>query len=240
MDFYRRIKSKFKRLSEENNLGRDVIQVRVRTLSPEEAIGNPEDKDYPLIKGRERMMEAEFKGSAGQAFTDMYGNFLGDMNEVLNMDLNNNFRRAVFLASFNAVTRHLGLSDKTVHCKDEAPPKCASELVTYIHKNFGQPRIAMVGLQPRMVQSLAAAFDLRVVDMDEENIGREKFGVTIGPPEEAGPNIEWSDLALVTGSSLTNDTLRTFIGLRQTVVYGVTIAGAAACFGLNRFCPYGS
>ncbi|MCL5123613.1 MAG: hypothetical protein M1511_03775 [Deltaproteobacteria bacterium] len=121
MDFYRRIKNEFTRLSERNNLGAETIQIRVRTLSPEEAIGNPEDKDYPLTKGRERMMEAEFKGCFGQAFTDMYGNFSGDMNYVLQMELNNNFRRAIFLASFNAVTRYLGIADKTVHCKDEAP-----------------------------------------------------------------------------------------------------------------------
>ncbi|MGA8832560.1 MAG: Rossmann-like domain-containing protein [Desulfomonilaceae bacterium] len=240
MDFYRRIRNKFTRLSEEKNLGAETVNVRVRTLSPEEAIGNPEDKDYPLTKGRERMMEAELRGCFGQAFTDMYGNFSGDMNEVLHMDLNNNFRRAVFLASFNAVTRYLGISDKTVHCKDEAPPRCARELVSYIRKNYGQPRIAMVGLQPRMVEALSSEFDLRVVDMDEDNIGHEKFGVTIGPPEDSSENLAWCDLALVTGSALTNDTLKDLIGFKQTLVFGVTIAGPAACFGLTRFCPYGS
>ncbi len=240
MDFYRRIRNKFTRLSEENNLGAEIINVRVRTLSPEEAIGNPEDKDYPLTKGRERMMEAELKGCFGQAFTDMYGNFCGNMNDVLQMELNNNFRRAIFLASFNAVARYLGIADKTVHCKDDAPPRCALELVSYIRENFGQPRIAMVGLQPRMVQALSKEFDLRVVDMDDENIGREKFGVTIGPPEDSPGNLAWCDLALVTGSALTNDTLKDLIGIKRTLVFGVTIAGPAACFGLTRFCPYGS
>ena len=240
MDFYRRIKNEFTRLSERNNLGAETIQIRVRTLSPQEAIGNPEDKDYPLTKGRERMMEAEFKGCFGQAFTDMYGNFSGDMNDVLQMELNNNFRRAIFLASLNAVTRYLGIADKTVHCKDEAPPLCARELVSYIRENFGQPRIAMVGLQPRMVQALSKEFDLRVVDMDEDNIGREKFGVTIGAPGETPENIAWCDLAFVTGSALTNDTLDDLMGSKQTLVFGVTIAGPAACLGLRRFCPYGS
>ena len=240
MDFYRRIKNEFTRLSERNNLGAETIQIRVRTLSPEEAIGNPEDKDYPLTKGRERMMEAEFKGCFGQAFTDMYGNFSGDMNDVLKMELNNNFRRAIFLASFNAVTRYLGIADKTVHCKDEAPPICARELVSYIRENFGQPRIAMVGLQPRMVQALSKEFDLRVVDMDEDNIGHEKFGVTIGAPDETPANLAWCDLAFVTGSALTNDTLDDLMGSKQTLVFGVTIAGPAACLGLRRFCPYGS
>ncbi|MGC8602824.1 MAG: Rossmann-like domain-containing protein, partial [Desulfomonilaceae bacterium] len=202
--------------------------------------GDPEDQDYPLIKGRERMMEAKFKDCCGQAFTDMYGDFSGDMDAVLNMELKNNFRRAVFLASFNAVTRYLRIADKTIHCKDEAPPLCARELVTYIRGKFGKPRIAMVGLQPRMVQSLSQQFDLRVVDMDEDNIGQRKFGVKIGGPEETPENLSWCDLALVTGSALTNDTLKDLMGSKETLVFGVTIAGPAACLGLNRFCPYGS
>jgi uncharacterized protein (DUF4213/DUF364 family) len=227
-------------LSVEHNLRDETIQVQVRPLSPREAIGDPEHKDYPIIKGRERMMEAEFRGCFGQDFTDMYGNFSGNINEVLSIDTTNNFRRAVFLASFNAVTRYLRIADKTVHCKDEAPPKCARELVSYVRENFGQPRITMVGLQPRMVQALSKEFDLRVVDMDEDNIGQDKFGVTIGAPDETPANLAWCDLALVTGSALTNDTLKDLMGSKQTLVFGVTIAGPAACFGLKRFCPYGS
>jgi hypothetical protein len=98
----------------------------------------------------------------------------------------------------------------------------------------------MVGFQPRMFEALSAEFDIRVVDMDEKNIGQTKFGITIGPPEDSPTNIAWSDLALVTGSSLTNDTFKTLVGLRPVLIYGVTMAGAAACLGLKRFCPYGS
>jgi hypothetical protein len=91
-----------------------------------------------------------------------------------------------------------------------------------------------------MVQALSKEFDLRVVDMDEDNIGQDKFGVTIGAPDETPVNLAWCDLALVTGSALTNDTLKDLMGSKQTLVFGVTIAGPAACLGLRRFCPYGT
>jgi len=48
-----------------------AIGLVAAALSPEEAIGNPEDRDYPLIVGKERLMQAEFRGALGQAFTDM-------------------------------------------------------------------------------------------------------------------------------------------------------------------------
>ncbi len=217
-----------------------VIDVRVRTLSPEEALGNPEHQDYPLVKGRERMMEAELLGSRGQAFTDMYGNFSGTLGEVCSMGLENNFRRAVFLSTLNAVCRHLGLATRTVHCRDDQPPLCARELVKFVRDRHGSPRIALVGLQPRMVQLLGQEFALRVTDLDPENVGTKRFGVPIQRPEETAENIRWCELALVTGTTLTNDTVRELVTMKPTIFYGVTVAAAAHILELKRFCPYGS
>jgi hypothetical protein len=44
-------------------------------------------------------MQAEFAGSFGQAFTDMYSDFEGTLQDVLAMELNNNYRRAIFVAT---------------------------------------------------------------------------------------------------------------------------------------------
>jgi uncharacterized protein (DUF4213/DUF364 family) len=156
------------------------------------------------------------------------------------MDLNNNFRRGIFIASLNAVTRYLGLADKTIHCKDKAPRECAAELVDYIKENYGQPKIAMVGFQPRMVEALAKQFEIRVTDMDQENIGQEKFGVKIDDPARTKENLEWCDIALVTGTTIVNDTIDQFLIAKPVIFYGATIAGAAELQGLNRFCPLGS
>ena len=239
MDYYRRLQQNFLEIIEQHQWGHELIHVTVQTLTPEEAIGAPEHNDYPLVKGRERMMEAQFKGALGQAFTDMYGAYRGTLIDTVRMELKDNYRRTVFLATLNAVTRHLGTVEKTVHCKDESPPICAKELASYIRKTLGKPRIAMVGLQPRMVQALSTDFDLRVVDMDDDNIGQEKFGVRIGGPDKTVENLSWCDLALVTGTVFTNASLQDLLEKKTTIFYGVTVSGAAKILNLDRFCPLG-
>jgi hypothetical protein len=234
------IKKEFIRLVNENGLGGEEVIVRAAALSPEQAIGNPEDKDYPLVRGVERLMQAEFRGCRGQAFTDMYGNFSGQLADIAAMDLKNNFRRAIFISSLNAVMRYLGLIDQTVHCKDNQPRECGREMVKYVEKNYGQPRVAMVGFQPRMVEALAKKFELRVTDMDKDNIGKEKLGVRIYDPGQTGENMEWCDIAVVTGTTVVNDTIDQFRTNKPVVFYGITISGAAKLLGLNSFCPLGS
>lgn len=240
MEFFDSIRDVFQHLVCEKDWQDKTVDVRVKTLKPEEAIGNPEHQDYPLIKGKERMMEADFLGSRGQAFTDMYGSFSGALAEVGAMKLENNYRRAIFLATLNAVARRLGLVEKTVHCKDDQPPKCAKELASYIKQNFGKPRVALVGLQPRMAEALAREFELRVTDMDADNVGTTKFGISIQGPEHNADNIAWCDVALVTGTTLTNESIRELLAEKPTIFYGVTIAAAARFMNLTRFCPCGT
>ena len=210
-----------------------------QALTPEEAIGNPEDKDYPLITGRERMMQAEFRNTCGQAYTDMYGNYSGKLIDIANMELKNNFRRAIFISSLNATMRYLGLIDKTMHCKDNEPRECSTKLVEYVMKKYGHPKIAMVGLQPRMVESLAKSFDIKVTDMDYANINSEKFGVIIQSPEKTKEHLDWCDLIVVTGSTIVNDTINDFLINKPVIFYGVTISGAAKVLGLENFCYCG-
>jgi hypothetical protein len=237
---YQTMRERFIKLIKEHGLEGEEIIVRAATLTPEQAIGNPEDKDYPIVKGVERLMQAEFREGRGQAFTDRYGNFSGRLADIASMELNNNFRRAVFVSSLNAVMRQLGLADQTVHCKNKQPKECSLELAKYIETNYGQPRIAMVGFQPRMVEALAEKFELKVTDMDQENIGREKFGVVIDGPDKTKENLDWCNIAVVTGTTVVNDTIEQFGITKPVVFYGVTISGAARLLGLNRFCPFGS
>jgi hypothetical protein len=236
---YKAIKKEFAKIVSQNGLESEEVMIKAAPLSPKEAIGNPEDKDYPLVIGRERLMQAEFKGAFGQAFTDMYGNFSGSLAEIVKMDFNNNFRRAIFISSLNAVMRYLGMVDKTVHCRNEQPRRCAYELVGYVRKQYDQPKIAFVGFQPRMVEALSNEFDLRVIDLDEDNIGQEKFGVRIYGPEETNAMLRWCDIAIVTGTTLVNDTIGQFQISNPVLYYGVTISGVAKLLKLNHFCYYG-
>jgi len=233
------LKEKFGSIVAEHNWGGEEIIVTAQTLSPEEAIGNPEEDDYPILKGRERIVEAQFRGARGHAFTDMFGNWRGTINEILRMEIKNNFRRAVFISTLNAVLRYLGKVEGTVHCKDRAPQECSKVLVEKIRSEFGNPKVFLVGFQPRMAEALAKKFPLRITDLDEANIGTEKFGVKIQPPHEAKGNIDWCDLMVVTGSTAVNNTMKEFIGKKPVIFYGVTVAGPAYLLGLNRFCPFG-
>ncbi|MCK5230941.1 MAG: hypothetical protein KAR13_11780, partial [Desulfobulbaceae bacterium] len=75
VDIYEELKHRALELLKDKNLLNERVQVKARPLSTKEAIGNPEDDDFPLQKGKERLMQAEFLGAKGQAFTDSYGNF---------------------------------------------------------------------------------------------------------------------------------------------------------------------
>jgi hypothetical protein len=236
IDVYDEIRLKAYALCKSQNLLTQSVRVRARVLSTEEAIGNPEADDFPLQKGKEKLMQAEFFDSMGQAFTDRYGDFDGVLENILQMNLGNNFRRAVFIATLNAVLRHMKLIEKTVHCRDRGPSDCADELVRYLKSMYGFVKVAQIGFQPRMVESLTTNFSLRVLDLDPDNIGTQKFQVTVEGPENTEDVIDWADLLLVTGTTLVNGTIEEFLGRKPMLFYGTTIAGAAYLMNWERFC----
>ena len=236
---YNIIKEEFAKIMKENGLELEEVMIQATPLSPQQAIGSPEDKDYPLVIGDERLMQAQFRDCLGQAFTDMYGDFSGRLSDIVEMDLRNNFRRAIFISSLNAVMRYLGLITKTIHCKNNEPRECSYELVKYIERNYGHPRVAFIGFQPRMVETLSQNFELRVADMARDNIGQEKFGVMIHGPDKTPEHLNWCDIALITGTTIVNDTFSQFGISKPVIFYGITISGVAKLLGLNHFCYYG-
>jgi hypothetical protein len=240
INVYQEIRLKAYELCKSQNFLGQPVRIRARTLSTEEAIGNPEADDFPLQKGKEKLMQAEFFDSLGQAFTDRYGDFDGVLENVLQMNLKNNFRRAVFVATLNAVLRHMKLIEKTVHCRDRGPGECATELARYLKSANGSLKVAQIGFQPRMVECLATNFPLRVLDLNLDNIGTQKFQVNIEGPENTEDAIDWADLLLVTGTTLVNGTIGKFLGKKPTVFYGTTVAGAAHLMKWDRFCARSS
>ena len=233
---YDEIKVQARPILEAQGLMDKRVRVEARALSTEEAIGNPEGDDFPLQKGKERLMQAELEGALGQAFTDRYGDFEGTLKEIFTMPLKNNFRRAVFVATLNAALRAQGRAKRTIHCHDQGPSLCAADLARHIRTRYGHVRIGQVGFQPAMAEALAASFPLRVLDMDPDNIGTEKRGVRIEGADAQEDVIAWADLLLVTGTTLVNDTTADFLNGKPVLFYGTTIAGAAALMGWERFC----
>lgn len=240
MDYLEELRKRWWSKVIENNLESKKIFVEMKALKPEEAIGHPIGREYPLLKGREVMIQAEINGAIGQAFTDEPTTLEGTLEELSKLDIQKNSERALLVAGINATYRLLGLIKGTRHCKDDGPEQCAGKISDYLHQLHGGSRICMIGLQPAILHHLSERFhELRVTDMDEENIGREYHGVLIEPYTKNLEVIRWADIVLATGSALVNNTIEEIINSahnKQLYFYGVTIAAFSYEFNLKRLC----
>ena len=228
------------RLREENLLN-DKVLLEAKVLSAVEAIGNPEEYDFPLLKGKEKIVEANFNDHLGHAFTDTYGGFSGSLEEVFAMDSSNNYRRALQVATINALSSYWGFLEDTIHCKDKQPKICAGQCVNFVKKNYpAVERITLIGYQPALIDAFSKKYMLKVLDLDKDNIGEQKFGQTILDGSMClNSAVEWAQLVLSTGTTVVNGTIDEILnvaGKEKVIFYGVTISGVAAVLGLNRIC----
>jgi len=243
-----RVKEALSAIVADHQLGRESVRVVVGPLSAAQAIGHPERQDYPLLEGKEVMMEAEVRGSFGQAFTDRPRSFEGSVEDVQRLTLDTSDNRAVFISTLNAVACHVGIARGTRHCRDDDPETCGAEIASRLFRDFGRIRIGLVGFQPAMLAHLTERFgagNVRCTDLSAANIGSCKCGVGIEDGRtDTGKVIDWCDLLLVTGSAIVNATFDEIYAQAVTsrrkplVVFGVTGAGAAALLGLERVCPF--
>ncbi len=224
------------------------VSVLGRPLTPEEAIGTPGRRDFPIVLGRERVLEARVRGARGHAFTDDAREFEGTLAEVIELALDTPHRRAIYTATLNAVLTGLGRVDRTVHCRDEDPEHCAREIAETVLERHGRVRVGLVGLNPALAERLAETFGpdrVRITDLDERNRGSVRFGVEIWDGAARNPElIETSDVVILTGTTLVNGTFDDlWARIRRAgkigIVYGVTAAGVAALAGFERLCPRG-
>lgn len=242
---YRRLQEEFIALAEDNDLLDEEIVIQTKILETAEAIGKPDRQDYPLLKGKEFLMEASFRGVRGQAYTDDPAAFYGPLKGVVHLTLQTTGERALFIACLNAVVRYLKPELKTVHCKDNEPEECAREIADFV-KAFKSDFIGLVGLQPAILECLATEFgpqNLACLDRDEAFRGHTKFGVPItwSDRESLEELFSRADLVLVTGSTIVNGSLLEILNLAERSAvpiyfFGTSIAGAAHLLGLNRLC----
>ena len=238
-ELYHELREKFAAIIEEHGIASSEVTIKARALSAQEAIGDTQRKDFPILEGKEILMMAEYQSAFGQAFTSTPADFSGTLSQILSIDLvNDDHGRALFVATMNAVLRKLGLADHTVHCKDDEPEQCALDMVGQLRESYGQPKIALVGYQPAMIEALSGPFELEVLDLNPANVGQTRYGVEIKHGIDDFKQVtDWADLILCTGSTLCNGTIADYISLDKEVVYfGTTVAGAAALLGLKRLC----
>lgn len=239
-ELYDRILERFLALPRIHDLLNGQITVQAKTLTPVEAIGVTERKDYPILTGKDVMIEASYKGARGQAFTDAPSFYSGPLQEILQMPFATDAHaRGLLIATVNAVMSYLGLCDRAVHCRDNGPKQCGKDVADWLKTNYGDPRILQVGYQPSILQNLTGTFPaVRVLDLNPQNIGQTCFGVVVedGALDLRDP-IDWAELILCTGSTVCNGTLVDYLELEKEVLfYGTTLAGVASLLNLPRLC----
>jgi uncharacterized protein (DUF4213/DUF364 family) len=241
-------RARFREIVENRRLLDLEVSVLTTSLTPEEAIGAPGRRDFPIAVGRERVIEAEVLGAKGHAFTDSPGDFAGSLEEVLNLELITHRSRAIFVATLNAVLRHLEMVRATVHCRDDDPESCAKEIASVLFQRYGKAQVGLIGLNPAIAERLVDRFGpthVRITDLNSEEIGSKRFGVEIWDGDDRTEDlIALSDVVLVTGTTIVNGTFdRIWEQIRRRkkdfLLYGVTAAGVSELLGLERICPCG-
>lgn len=239
---YKDIQTKFLDILEKYQVDTNEAILTSKGLSPEEAIGITERKDYPILTGKEVMLQAEYKGSYGQAFTDAPSEFNGSLDDVLKMDIfNDAHARGLYFAMMNAVLTHLGLTDHTVHCKSAEPAQCAPKYIEWLKQHYIAKKITLVGYQPSLFQTLSNDPDLfvRCLDLNPDNIGQVRFGVTVEHGfDDYTDATKWADLILCTSSVFANATMDYYMDINKEVLFfGITGAAPIYLLNLNRHCP---
>ena len=245
-EMYAELKEALKDIAVENGLLESEVNITAKILTPEEAIGKTERKDFPLLQGKESLIQADFKNALGQAFTDIPRTFRGKLEKILELRLTDNAERALIIATLNALMRYVGIINDTVHCKDKEPELCAKEMVRIIIDKYSSDvRIGIVGFQPAIIDNFSrrlSAENLNVTDLDIDNINKIKYGVSIWDGGEMTEKLfETCDVVLATGSTIINDSLSQLISLsdkyqKPLYLYGTTIAGASKILNLERLC----
>lgn len=243
---YAELKKALNDIAAEKGLMESEVNITAKILTPEEAIGKTERKDFPLLQGKESLIQADFKKALGQAFTDTPRSFKGKFKEILKLKLTDNGERALFVAALNALMRYVGMVNGTIHCKDKEPELCAKEIArAIIDKYSPDVRIGIVGFQPAIIDNFStrlSAENLNVTDLDIDNINKIKYGVSIWDGKEMTEELfKTCDIILATGSTIVNDSMPQLISLsdkyqKPLYLYGTTIAGASMILNLKRLC----
>ncbi len=229
--FYSQLKERFSLLAHQYSLLQEDVAITARILKNEEAIGNPTRRDYPLLKGKEFLMEARFGDCRGQAFTDAPGEKKAALAEIIALPLDRSRNRALFIAALNAVMRYLRPEIVTVHCHDDEPEDCAGKIIRQLQQQSVHS-IGLVGLQPAILEALTETFgadNISCVDRDESRRGETKYGVPIqwGDERETAALFKRSAVVLATGSTVVNGTLPGLLELGERLRRPIFFYGTA-------------
>lgn len=231
-------------LNKNEELKLSEINISSKALKNEEAIGCPDRDDFPLLRGKEVLLQAEVDGSIGQAFTSDPIAYRGKIKDLLDLSDERLGNYALLVASVNAVGHKLGIADHTVHCKNNEPEECAKKISKYILEKHGMCNIGIIGYQPAILENCVSIFGsdrINLSDLSQSNIGSFRFGVKVLDGfADTKKLIEFSDVLLITGSILANGTYKNIlneIGNKPYYLFGTTCSALASINNIDRLCP---
>jgi len=228
---YTKLKTALINLAKVNGLLESEVNITAKILTPKEAIGETERKDFPLLQGKEFLIQADFKNALGQAFTDAPSNFKGKLKKILELKLTDNNDRALFIATLNAVMRYVDAADKTIHCKNNEPELCAKEIARIIVDNYGTDvNVGIIGFQPAIIDNFSKSLpdqNIKVTDLDKDNINNTRYGVLIWDGRKMAEELFKTLSQLISLSDKYQ---------RPLYLYGTTIAGTSKILNLERLC----
>ena len=246
MTLLEKTRNKFLHILQDKNISGDE-PLSAEPLGVEEALGDPAPyKDFALQRGVEKLVEVSCGKERGQAFTSFPLRWQGSLGEVLDLDLECDRNRALLVGTMNAVGRRFNLVDRTIHCKNDGPKKCGRVMALELQKIIRPNQLlGIVGYQPALLEHIATLLqpeNIRVVDLNPDNIGRISYGVPIWDGiKDIDRLAEECTLFLVTGSALVNNTLDGVLEIihrqkKRAILFGTTIAFTASVLGFDWFC----
>jgi hypothetical protein len=231
-------------LAQSEELDSLEITINSKALKNEEAIGHPDRDDFPLLRGKEVLLQAEVGGSLGQAFTSDPISYHGSIKKLLELPAERPGNHALMIATLNAVGNKLGLVKQTIHCLNNEPEECAKKISQTILERHGLCNIGIIGYQPSLIESCVQVFGadhVNVTDLNKDVVGTIRYGIKVlDGLTDTKKLVESADILLITGSILANGTAGSVldeVGDKKCCFFGTTCAATAYVNKLDRLCP---
>ncbi len=221
------------------------ITINSRALKSEEAIGHPERDDFPLLRGKEVLLQAELQGARGQAFTADPIAYQGTLQSLLELPDDRPGTHALLVSSLNALLNKLNQVGHTVHCIDHEPEACAEHISQFILEKHGFCNIGIIGYQPAILDHSVQVFGpsrVKITDLCADVVGTVRYGVKVMDGlNDTKKLVDFADILLVTGTILANGTYLDVlgeVGEKPYYFFGTTCAALAHLNQMNRLCPF--
>ncbi len=212
-----------------------------------------EGNEYALLRGKEILLTCKYRDSMGQVFTVAPRSFTGTLKEVLELEPRSIVDNSIMYSTLNAVLRHLGLIQKTMHCRGDKPRRCGELLVKQLIRDYGlTAKILHIGYQPGHIEALVEAFkdNVIVTDLSRDIIWTKRHGRLVVDGELNKYLVDKVDVILMTASAIVNNTAweiirQALLSNTKVIVYGVSAPSAVYVLRkvlktsiIEEYCPY--